>query len=331
MIVSSARTAYLRKLLESGYSVDEIAQLEGIKADSVRRMVAVPREVRTIADIVPKSTGVQDMEAMLYDDDLVIPDGYDDRAVAPVLKAKRLGIICDLHIPVHDAKAIVIALKWLKAKDIDRLLILGDGVDSYGLTRHGRDGRDYTIAYEYRVTRDVLAVMRRFLGDGVLLDWVGGNHDQWLDRYIRAQAEKDARLDTLLQDEDGNQLITLPSKLKLHEFGITYHDNGMGVRFGELLCIHGHEVKGGAKYIAAQKLARVKTNVAFGHHHRSQEWYETTFDGSVRGSWAIGCLAQTNPRYNRYGDEMQGFAYVEFEDDGRFIFENKKIINGIVR
>lgn len=326
MTASPSRVAYLRKLLESGYTIEEVAAMEGIKPRSVERMVSVPK---TKTPPPPKPTGVDVLEEMLYDD-LDLPTGYDDKAVAPVLNSNRLGIICDIHAPVHDVTALAIALKWLKGCGIDTLLLLGDVIDSYGLTRHGRDSRNYTIAYEFRVTRELLAAIRRYMGD-IPIHWVAGNHDQWLDRYIRAQAEKDARLDTLLQDEDGNQLITLPSKLKLHDLNITYHDNGMGVRFGELTCIHGHEVKGGAKYIAAQKLAKVKTNVCFGHHHRHQEWYETTFDGSVRGAWAIGCLAQTNPQYNRFGDEMQGFAYVEFEGDGRFVFHNKKIINGVVR
>lgn len=330
LTASPTRIAYLRKLMETGYSVEEIAQMEGIKPASVRRMIQQAPEPRTAITEPPKPTFANALQTLLHDDTVTIPQGYDDRATAPQLTASKLGIMCDLHCPIHDAVSIAIACKYLKSKGIDTLLLLGDVIDSYGVTRHGRDSRNYTIAYEFRVTREVLQVIRDYFGDGVKIHWVAGNHDQWLDRFIRAQAERDARMDTLLTDEDGSRLITLPSKLKLHEFNITYHDNGMGVRFGELLCIHGHEVMGGGKYVAATKLAKVKTNVTFGHHHRSQEWFEQQFGGMVRGSWAIGCLSQTNPQYNRYGDEVQGFAYVEFEPDGTFRMDNKRIINGMV-
>jgi hypothetical protein len=144
-------------------------------------------------------------------------------------------------------------------------------------------------------------------------------------------AEKSPAMDELLTEPDGSRLITLPSKLKLAELGITYHDNGVGARCGELSIIHGHEIRGGAKYVAAQKLMRMGTNVAFNHHHRVQEWYEPVFGGSMRGGFAIGCMCQMGPEYDRFAQWQQGFAYVEFEPNGQFVFENKKIISGRVR
>ena len=244
---------------------------------------------------------------------------FDEKAEARNIAARNMGIINDLHIPIHDAQACNVAIKALKDANIDTLVINGDFVDMYALTRHGRDSRRYGLKYELDVARRELRSLRQYLGDNVSVYYVEGNHEQWWKRYMRNIAKE---LD---------EYQTLEDALGLRPLGITWIDNGMGIRSGKLRIIHGHEISGSGIYVAKRKLNKAKTNVIFGHHHTSQEWTETNLDGEEIGSWAIGCLCQRTPEWNRFSGYTLGFARVEFGSGGEFEVHNKRIIDGVIR
>ena len=246
-------------------------------------------------------------------------DGYDERVQALKIKPKNLGIISDLHVPIHDTQACNVAVSYLKDAGIDTLVINGDFVDMYSLTRHGRDSRKYGLQYELATARRELTSLRRFFGDSVQMYFVEGNHENWWKRYMRNVARE-------LDEYHG-----LDDALLLRSLGIHWVDNGLGIQAGKLRIIHGHEISGSGIYVAKRKLNKAKTNIIFGHHHTSQEWTETNIDGHEIGSWAVGCLCQRTPEWNRFSGYTLGFAHVEYGDRGEFTVNNKRIINGQIR
>jgi len=250
-----------------------------------------------------------------------IPEGFDDTRHVVTIRAARLGIISDLHVPVHDVHATQIALRTLRDRGIDTLVINGDLMDMYALSRHGRDARTYGLEYEMSMGRNVLTAIRKYLGDAVAIHYVEGNHEIWWKRYLR-----NARIEM-------DMARTLAEALGLSSLGIQYHDQGMGLRCGKLSIIHGHELGGSGLYVARQKLMKAKTNIVFGHHHRTQDWTETNIMGDTIGAWAVGCLCQMTPEYRPVNDWTQGFAYAEFDHggDGHFTLANNQIIGGSVR
>ena len=189
----------------------------------------------------------------------------------------------------------------------------------YSLTRHGRDSRKYGLQYELNTARRELEALRKFFGDRVKMYYVEGNHENWWKRYMRNVARE---LD---------EYQSLADTLKLRDLGITYVDDGMGIQVGKLRVIHGHEISGSGVYVAKRKLDKAKTNITFGHHHTSQEWTQTDIHGNQTGSWAIGCLCQRTPEWNRFSGYTLGFAHVMFNSDGAFEFHNKRIIDGVVQ
>ena len=245
--------------------------------------------------------------------------GYDERAEPVVIRSQSLGIINDLHVPVHDVNACNAAVTYLKKAGIDTLILNGDVVDMYSLTRHGRDARKYGLQYELSTARRELEALRKFFGDRVKMYYVEGNHENWWKRYMRNVARE---LD---------EYQSLADTLKLRDLDITYVDDGMGIQVGKLRVIHGHEISGSGIYVAKRKLDKAKTNITFGHHHTSQEWTQTDIHGQQLGSWAIGCLCQRTPEWNRFSGYTLGFAHVMFNNDGAFEFHNKRIIDGVVR
>lgn len=257
----------------------------------------------------------------MADNEYPMPEGYDDTRTVTRIHAERLGIISDLHVPTHDVAACNIALRHLRSKSIDTLVINGDLMDMYALSRHGRDARTYGLEYEMSMGRKVLESIRAFFGDGVAIHYVEGNHELWWKRYLR-----NARIEM-------DMARTLAEALGLSSLGITYHDQGMGLRCGKLSIIHGHELGGSGIYVARQKLMRAKTNIVFGHHHTTQDWTERTFGGDTIGAWAVGCLCQRTPEYRPLNEWTHGFAYAEFDHgaDGGFTLDNRTIINGQLR
>ena len=124
---------------------------------------------------------------------------------------------------------------------------------------------------------------------------------------------------------------TLADTLGLRSLGIEYIDHGMGISAGKLRIVHGHEIGGSGVNVARSKLLKAKTNVLFGHHHRTQEHSQTDMDGNGTGSWAVGCLCQRTPEWARINEWNLGYARVEFEPSGEFTVDNHRIIHGRIR
>lgn len=242
--------------------------------------------------------------------------GYTEHASPTVVRNKNLGFISDLHIPVHDATACNVAISDLKDKGITGLIIGGDALDMYSLTRHGKDSRKYGLQYELNTARRELKNLRRFVGDSMPIYYIEGNHEMWWKKYMRNIAKE---LD---------EYQSLSDVLGLRALGMEYLDHGMGIKAGKLHIIHGHEIAGAGKYVANRKLMKAKANIIFGHHHTTQEWSETNLDGEELGSWAVGCLCQRTPEWLRFNEWNQGFARIEFDDSGAFTVENNRIIHG---
>jgi hypothetical protein len=102
--------------------------------------------------------------------------------------------------------------------------------------------------------------------------------------------------------------------------------------FGKLAIIHGSELRvGGAVNVARTKILRAFNNIAFGHHHKTDNSFIRDLHGKVSGSYSIGCLCKLKAGYDRFNTWNHGFAMVEILDStGKFKFHNKMIIEGVV-
>jgi predicted phosphodiesterase len=249
-------------------------------------------------------------------DDITLPKMHDESAAPVVIQGNRIGIINDLHVPVCDTIATAAALKKLKLLNIDVLVINGDFLDNTNLTRHGKDSRTYLYRKEIEWANETLDAIAQYL-PGVKIHYVAGNHDEWVSRFARNNG---------FANLDG--VFTVPGLLNLEQRGIDYHDNGMGVEWGKLTIIHGHEIKRGGKYVAANKLAYAKKSIAFGHHHIRQTWTEHDLQRKTNAAYAIGCLCGRTPEWNRYNTYNQGFFFAEGDSEGNFEATNYLIESG---
>jgi len=248
-----------------------------------------------------------------------IDEGLNEYKEPYVISPKRLGVISDIHMKFHHKGAVITALEYLNDKNIDTLLLNGDIIDNYKISRHSKvkpKVREY--ADEIYSVREFISNLSKCFPKKKII-YKMGNHE---DRF-------DLKISEKLPELEG--LVSLADLLKLRENNIEIVESKQSIKAGNLNIIHGHEVYGGGIHVAYNFLNKLKENVLFSNFHRPQEVFSKLgFSRKSIGAWATGCLCQLQPDYMAYNQWEHGFAFVEF-DGNDFEVENKKIINNKVR
>ncbi|MEO7171316.1 hypothetical protein, partial [Flavobacterium sp.] len=105
---------------------------------------------------------------------------------------------------------------------------------------------------------------------------------------------------------------------------------------GKLDVIHGHEF--GKSVFSPVNPARgyfnrAKSSVLAGHCHQTSEHHENNLKRDSMACFTTGALCNLSPKYSPFAFTKWnlGFADVEIEDDGQFIVNNYRIIDGKAR
>lgn len=237
------------------------------------------------------------------------------------LHAKRILILSDIHLPYHDGPALEAALKAGDALNPDAVLLNGDVVDFYGISRYQTDPRKRSLKAEIDSVRQFLAHLRARFRKARILFKLGNHEERWWP-YLWSKAPELLGCDfmdlTVVFD-------TGPNRVEL----IT--DQRI-IMLGKLPILHGHELpKGMTNPVnpARGAFLRAIDIALIGHHHRSSEHTETSMLGSTITCWSTGCLCDLHPEYARINRWNHGFAMVEMNGDD-FTVSNKRIRHGRV-
>jgi predicted phosphodiesterase len=290
-------------------------------AEAVRSMIRIRRHKNGHVKSKSKKFLYQNK---LVKETLELPQGLKSGRKPFVIpkQVKELLVISDLHIPYHDEVALEAALMDGKKNKCGAILINGDCVDYFALSRFLTDPRQRDIVGEIETTKKVLKYIRKKFPK-IPIYWKKGNHEDRFEHYMILKAPELLNLNFWkLEDLYG-----------LDELNITVIPSLDYVMAGKLKIIHGHEVKQG--FIAPVNPARglflrVKESCLQSHVHRTSSHSEKTIGGILIMTYSIGCLADLQPDYNPYNQYNHGFARVTIESDGSYIVHNKTIINGIV-
>lgn len=232
---------------------------------------------------------------------------------------KKMGIVSDIHFPIHDRPAVLAAHSFLKKIGIDVLLLMGDIMDLSNLTRHAlRKSLPYTWREEIEVGRAYIKSLRKLFPD-IPIIYAEGNHENWLQQYI-------IRNSTQLE---GTYL--LPDLLHLDEHRIEWVDEARLMTYGSLFLHHGHRLGlGGGRNIATRLLDKHGVNIFAGHWHRVMSDDKRTLGGELHGAWVNGCLSDLHPDYHPHNNSTHGVSVVSLLDNGLFNVSQHKIVNGQV-
>jgi len=256
--------------------------------------------------------------------------------------------------PFHDPKAIETALKvtaYVQEKfGVDMIINLGDFLD---LPEHSRfvveaafaNTTQLAINYGY----EFLAKQRAIAPDArvVLLE---GNHDDRLSLYATRNARASYGLKKAT-DLDGDPVLSVKNLLCLNELNVEFYDKypsqDSQIWLGKYLrAMHGNKVRSGGSTAAAYTNDTSHLSTIFGHIHRIEMQYKTTYDadGPIRSvAFSPGCLCRVDgavPSVNsgvgsdgrpgtHWENWQQGMAIVWYnEETGRFSIDPIHIIEG---
>jgi predicted phosphodiesterase len=250
--------------------------------------------------------------------------GIISKAEAPehvILGKGKYLILSDIHLPFHNEEALAAALEWATKNEITDIILNGDILDCYDVSRFSKEIKRPKISEELEMGRQFFQYLRElFPTQGIFYKL--GNHEERMRAYVLRNAKEFA---------DINE-ITLESLLRLDQYKISIVNREM-IKLGKLIVLHGHEM--GESVFSPVNPARgmflkAKASILFGHNHQVSHHSENNLNGDQVGVWSTGCLCELTPEYRMYAYTKwsHGFAFVEVLEDGTFSVNNMKILNG---
>lgn len=230
--------------------------------------------------------------------------------------ASTMLVLSDIHIPHHDPEALEVALSYGEQIKVDSIMLLGDIMDCYKVSRFTKDPRQKGMLQEIGETVAFLGDVRKRFPKAKIY-YYRGNHEKRVEDYICNSAPE-------IFDLIGN---LLQNQLMFHELDIEYLTEP--TRIGKLLFLHGHEKPGGFTPVNVPEAIFRLTNTSSlcGHFHVNQTKIFKNYDGDRFWVGAVGYLAgpQGYMPLNRW---TSGFAVVNFDEQGRFRAAVHEIIEG---
>ena len=240
-----------------------------------------------------------------------------------ICNGKRILILSDIHIPYHDETAINPAVEWGKKQKPDTVILNGDTIDFYQLSRFIKDPRKREAKHEIDITKEFLKFITTEFKKATII-YKKGNHDERWDHYLWNHAPQ-------LCDFEHVQLHTI---LGFADLGIEMVEDQRPILCGKLPVFHGHELPKGMTNpvnMARGAYLRMADSVLVGHGHRTSAHSEPNWKHEEVATWSTGCLCGLNPEYARINKWNHGFAFVEVSGNGEFGVNNLRVSEGKVR
>ena len=256
-----------------------------------------------------------------------VPESQEDSflpyvVVTGLARDAKIDVLGDLHFPYHSVSAIKAALKEMDRDQPDIILLNGDILDFYKLSRFMKDPRARSAKEEIETVSDFLDTLQCRYPKTKFI-WKDGNHDERLDHYIMVAAPE------IYDMAKGS--LSIRTLLKLDERGFDYVTDKRPIYAGHLTILHGHEYPTpvlGPVNAARGLFLRTKACALVHHHHQVSEHGEPTVRDKMISTWSAGCLCGLHPAYARFNKWMNGYARVTLRSDGDFNVVNHKISEG---
>jgi predicted phosphodiesterase len=196
---------------------------------------------------------------------------------------RKILVIGDLHLPWHDPKVVEIVLDVAKHEQVDEIVLNGDVVDFYNVSRYLKSSLDVqtTLEDELNAVKNFLIDLRKMFPDQKIM-YIMGNHDARLDKHIIEKCPEFWNLFTLKNfcDFDKLKINYIPyndayqvgkSNLFIQHSPPSYSDNGARVSL----------------------LKKVDRSFIYNCSHREQHATITGGNNRVYHCWFNGWLGST--------------------------------------
>jgi predicted phosphodiesterase len=218
-------------------------------------------------------------------------------------KFKKVGIMSDIHVPFHSMSALTCAIKHLRDEQIDCLILNGDIMDFYAISRHEKEKDLRDFAKEIEMGRNFLQKIRD-LFPLIPIYYKMGNHENRWQRYLNEQAEEFAQLHEMQFEQF----------FRLDKLAMTFVPDWQGIEVGNLLVLHGHEIMAGGMNPSQSTWNKTFCNTLIGHVHRTTNTIKKNGFKEYFHTYSTGCLTQLSPKYYPFAQHTHGFALVNIEN-----------------
>jgi predicted phosphodiesterase len=235
-----------------------------------------------------------------------------------ILDAKRLLVMSDIHIPYHNINAITAVLDFAKKEKPDAVLLNGDTLDFFQLSRFVKDPKKRSFAHELKAFKEFMDVLKKTLDAKIYFKI--GNHEERYEHFLWTKAG----------ELEGVDEFELENIIKARAEGIEFIKDKRIMKAGSLNIIHGHEFSSGffsPVNIARGLFLRGKVSAMQGHNHSSSEHTESDMNGKITTTWSLGCLCELHPAYLPLNKWNLGCAVVDIDGEN-FDVRNKRIYKG---
>ncbi|MFN5251341.1 MAG: hypothetical protein ACK5DE_09845 [Bacteroidota bacterium] len=232
-------------------------------------------------------------------------------------------VMQDIHIPYQINETISAAIEYAKEINITGIVLNGDIMDCYDLSRWDKESKRPKIMEELQLVRRFLDfLVETFPGKKIYYKF--GNHEERYHHYMLKNAKELSEVPE----------ISLEALLNLKELGIEKVGREI-IKMGKFNLLHGHEFQQSVNQQvnpARGLYTKIKTSGGIGHHHQISSHAETTLDGSQHIAHSFGCMCDMEPEYMPYAylKWRQGFGIIEVFKDDSFIVHNKEVIGNKV-
>ena len=223
-----------------------------------------------------------------------------------------IAVLSDIHFPHEDPDAMRLARTIIQEAKPDVVVINGDAVDFFGISRYPVSPlRRAHFAEEVAYARDALAKLKQSFAPDAHWVYLEGNHELRMKMFLWRRAPELAGL------------IGVEDQLHLPQLGMTFlHEpeeparrfefSAPQVKISRLFVSHGDQIRLGPATInvARSMFLRLLRPMLIGHWHRKDVYLQTDYVGETSGCWVQGCLAKPRPHWDTGRIWGQGMSII---------------------
>lgn len=247
-----------------------------------------------------------------------LPDSDESTYEPFELKAKRVLLLSDVHIPYHSIEALTATFDYAKKEKPDCIVLNGDLLDFYGLSKFVKDPRKRSFPTELSIFKEFFQILKKTFNARIVFKL--GNHEERYQHFLFMKAKELVGVDE----------FELENIIKARAEGIEIVKDKKIIKLNDLNIIHGHEFATGffsPVNVARGLYLRGKRSAIQGHNHQSSEHTEKDMDDKITTTWSTGCLCELHPEYMPINKWNSGFALIDTDGDSYHV-RNKRIYKG---
>lgn len=262
--------------------------VRGVSGGAHRRELADTSRVKDINQVLRDKFNLPE-PAVMKREPYVIPKAND-----------KIIVFGDAHFPYQNNTGLYKAIEYGIHKEANCIILNGDMIDMYQISRFAKDGRKPGIEYDIELFYQFLIDLRETYPNALIV-WKFGNHEERWDTYLKINAP--------LLNMIGTNGIE--DHIPVNELNVVVVKDKLIIRAGDLNILHGHEYNSGAGNVnpARSMFLKARANTLVNHFHRSSSHKGNTLDGKQIRTYSLGSMCAPQD-YSPYGEQDCSFGYV---------------------